>query len=56
MAAEPVSPEVAPMTARRPPLEPVERKYSKKLPSIWRATSLKAKVGPWNSSCIVCRG
>jgi hypothetical protein len=31
-------------------LDPVERKYSKKLPSIWRATSLKAKVGPWNNS------
>jgi hypothetical protein len=42
---------VAPMTARRPELDPVERKYSKKLPSIWRATSLNAKVGPWNSSC-----
>ena len=51
MAAEPVSPDVAPRTARRPSLEPVERKYSKKLPSIWRATSLKANVGPWNNSC-----
>lgn len=51
MAAEPVSPDVAPRTARRPSLDPVERKYSKKFPSIWRATSLKANVGPWNNSC-----
>lgn len=51
MAADPVSPDVAPRTARRPLLEPVERKYSKKLPSICSATSLNAKVGPWNSSC-----
>ena len=47
-----MSPEVAPMTASRPLLDPVERKYSKKLPSIWSATSLKAKVGPWNNSCV----
>ena len=53
MAAEPVSPDVAPRTARRPSLEPVERKYSKKFPSILRATSLKANVGPWNNSFIV---
>ena len=54
MAAEPVSPDVAPRTARRPSLDPVERKYSKKFPSIWRATSLKANVGPWNNSCLCC--
>ena len=53
MAADPVSPDVAPSTASLPPLDPVERKYSKKLPSIWSATSLKANVGPWNSSWFV---
>jgi len=46
MAAEPVSPDVAPRIVMWPSLEPVSRKYSKKFPSIWRATSLKAKVGP----------
>ena len=52
MAAEPVSPDVAPSTANRPSFDPVDKKYSKKLPSICNATSLNANVGPWNSSCV----
>lgn len=56
MAAEPVSPLVAPMTVRcslsRPvfPLFLRTRKYSKRLPRNCSATSLKANVGPWKSS------
>jgi len=30
----------------------LDRKYSKRLPKNWSATSLKANVGPWNSSRI----
>lgn len=59
MAALPVSPDVAPMTVRvcRFSVGCLEaflrtRKYSKRLPTNWRATSLKAKVGPWKSSRI----
>ena len=56
MAAEPVSPEVAPSTASLPLFDPVDKKYSKKLPSICNATSLNAKVGPWNNSCNIVVG
>jgi len=58
MPAEPVSPEVAPMTVKcsRPCLAlalawfRLSRKNSRRFPRNWSATSLKAKVGPWNSS------
>jgi len=56
MAAEPVSPLVAPMTVKRSlfvpsfPLFRRNRKYSNKLPKNCNATSLKANVGPWNNS------
>ena len=50
MAAPPVSPLVAPTTVM-PLLDwSFLRKSSKRLPRNCRATSLKAKVGPWKSS------
>src|SRR5690554_6340913 len=48
MAAEPVSPEVAPMITTRSPR--LVRTWSSRRPSSCRAKSLKASVGPWNSS------
>ena len=48
MAALPVSPEVAPRMFMKPPVR--ASTYSNRLPSSCRATSLKASVGPWNSS------
>ena len=48
MAAEPVSPEVAPMTTTRAPRLPST--WSKRRPTSCNAWSLKASVGPWNSS------
>ena len=46
IAALPVSPEVAPSMVMDFCLEPFFKKYSKRLPSSCRATSLNAKVGP----------
>ena len=48
MAALPVSPLVAPRMFRLRSAR--SRVYSKKLLRNWRAMSLKARVGPWNSS------
>jgi hypothetical protein len=55
----PVSPLVAPTTVRLSGASPsdfcaflLSKKNSKRFPSSWRATSLNAKVGPWNSSRI----
>ncbi|MNN76317.1 hypothetical protein D3C81_1926890 [compost metagenome] len=48
MAAEPVSPEVAPMITTRSPR--LASTWSSRRPSSCRAKSLKARVGPWNSS------
>ncbi len=53
IAAEPVSPLVAPTIVRRPSRR--ERNSSNSRPSSCRATSLKASVGPWNSSSSHCR-
>ncbi len=48
MAAEPVSPLVAPTIVTRSPRR--ARAWSNSRPRSCIATSLKAKVGPWNSS------
>ena len=48
LAALPVSPEVAPRMFMCSPDS--ASRYSKRLPRNCRATSLKARVGPWNSS------
>ena len=48
MAAEPVSPDVATTIVRRSPRRSSSASMSR--PTSWRATSLKASVGPWNSS------
>ena len=53
VAAEPVSPEVAPITVMCWP--DWARKRSNTRPSACRATSLKASVGPWKSSSRKCR-
>ena len=50
MAAGPMSPLVAPRMVSVAPSPLRLRKYSKRLPSSCSATSLKANVGPWNSS------
>ena len=50
MAAEPVSPEVAPMMVTR--LPSCSSTQSNMRPRSCIATSLKASVGPWNSSCV----
>ena len=57
IADEPVSPDVAPRTVMRMPGRS-SRSASKRLPRNWRATSLKAKVGPWYSSstCMLSPG
>ena len=49
MAAEPVSPEVAPTMVTRWPRS--ASTWSNSRPSSCIARSLKASVGPWNSSC-----
>ena len=48
MAADPVSPEVAPTTVIRLPF--AASTWSKSRARICIATSLKASVGPWKSS------
>ena len=48
IAAEPVSPEVAPTIVTRLPC--CESTCSNNRPTNCRATSLNASVGPWNSS------
>ncbi|MOA39588.1 hypothetical protein D3C78_1613850 [compost metagenome] len=48
MAAEPVSPLVAPMITTRSLR--LASTWSSRRPSSCRAKSLKASVGPWNSS------
>ena len=48
MAAEPVSPEVAPTMVMRSPR--LASTWSNSRPSSCIAMSLKASVGPWNSS------
>ena len=48
MAAEPVSPLVAPTIVIRSPRR--ASAWSKRRPKSCIATSLKARVGPWNSS------
>ena len=48
MAADPVSPEVATTIVRRSPRRRSSASISR--PTSWRATSLNASVGPWNSS------
>ena len=48
IAAEPVSPEVAPTMVIAPAA--ARRKCSNSRPSSCSAKSLKASVGPWNSS------
>ena len=48
MAADPVSPEVAPMIVTRSPRRSISRSNSG--PTSCRATSLNARVGPWKSS------
>ena len=48
MAAAPVSPEVAPTMVTRSPR--LVSTWSNSRPSSCSATSLKARVGPWNSS------
>ena len=54
MAAEPVSPEVAPTTVRRLPSSASACSNMRPISCI--ATSLKASVGPWNSSRSQCAG
>ena len=48
MAADPVSPEVATTMVARSPRRVSSQSNSR--PTSWRATSLNASVGPWNSS------
>ena len=49
IAAEPVSPLVAPTIVTRSPRSPST--LSNITPTSCSATSLNASVGPWNSSC-----
>ena len=48
IAADPVSPLVAPTIVIRRPLR--ASTWSNIRPTNWRATSLNARVGPWNNS------